>query len=140
MLLDQAPQRGPEAEGAVVVDAAVLDEQAVEQAAVALLVPAQVVVERLPAQRPGIRQLEGKERLDLLAEPGQAAVGQQVLEASRVDKTSIRGAGRLGAHPLVDGLEIDADPANDDRTRHMHHSSTAVAGPPVLPDWSHAPG
>lgn len=42
--------------------------------------------------------------------------------------------------PVVDCLEIDADPAHDDRIRHMHHSSTAVAGPLGPSDWSHAAG
>src|SRR5438132_14320690 len=61
-------------------DPAVLDVDAEVQLAVALLMPAEVVVHRLPAQRLWPLQAEGQPALDLVTEPVEAAVGDRVLQ------------------------------------------------------------
>src|SRR5919109_448885 len=61
-------------------DAAVLDVDADVQPSVALLVPAEVVVDGAPAQALGRPEREAGPGLDLVAEPVEAAVRDRVLQ------------------------------------------------------------
>src|SRR5437879_3460790 len=66
---DQLAERRTQLDAVLVLDPAVLDVKPVVEAAVALPVPAQVVVDRLPGQRPRCSQAEREPLLDALAEP-----------------------------------------------------------------------
>src|SRR5258708_12015469 len=61
-------------------DAAVHDENAHVESAIALLVPPQVVVDRLPGQLLRRLELEGHATLHLVAEPVEPAGADRVLE------------------------------------------------------------
>ena len=74
-------QRRFEPHRSVVFDAAVFDVQAVEPAAVALLVPAHAVVEAVDANRPQRRERVAEVLFDLGAEAVEAPVVDQILHA-----------------------------------------------------------
>src|SRR5205823_9794695 len=79
-LFDDRAQPGAHPHLARVRDAAVLDVDAEVKIPVALLVPAQVVVDRFPAQRFGRLQRERKPLLHLGAKPIEPAVRDRVFE------------------------------------------------------------
>ena len=79
-LIDDRAQPGAHAHAAHVRDAAVLHIHAQVEVAVALLVPSEVVVDRLPGERLGRLKPEGEPALHLAAKPVEAAIGDRVLE------------------------------------------------------------
>src|SRR5260370_8899834 len=79
-LVDELAQPGPRSHLVDVGDAAVLDENAHVESAIALLVPPQGVVDRLPGQLLRRLELEGHATLHLVAEPVEPPVGDRVLE------------------------------------------------------------
>src|SRR6266850_5910956 len=80
-LVDDLAQPGAGTDAVDVGDAAVLDVDADVEAAIALLVPAEVVVDRLPGEQLWRLELEGQAALHLVAEPAEPTVGDRVLEA-----------------------------------------------------------
>src|SRR5438132_722879 len=79
-LVDEASQAGTHGRAGRVGDAAVLHVQPVEEEAVTLLVPAEVVVDGLPAQRARWLQAEVDALLDPIEEPFDASIVHEVLE------------------------------------------------------------